>query len=175
MRRKAAFHLIEVLIATIVLSVCLFPLYMFSVRSAVSSNLISKHQAASHIASSILDKLMALPYARVKRMLIDGPEPLADKIVPVGVPDDRNLFLNPDDAQTLSKVQTDPGTGGGDLLKELTTNFRNFEYDIETEEDETAKDAMMRIKVRTTWLVNDADESSRQEITHQAVKFNEEL
>ncbi len=160
--RRRGLSLAELLVAILIFACASIPIALLTGRQTSETYSIGKHLMAGFLASSLLDRTLAMNFDQCRTELedLDGKW---KKVL-----DDPNLVK---DLLTHSALA---GTRS-EMEDDSERQFRSFQFRIVKVESNVAKDwlSMFTVQVTVSWQLSEGNETSRQELMVEAIKFNE--
>ncbi len=154
--------MLELLVGLVIFSFAILPILSFGTTTTRTTYITGKHLMAGQIASSLLDRLMAMPYE----------EALAEAERLRGLGNAKVL----EDPWLANILEHQALAAGRRVLEDdLAKSFRFFEFKVGIDKDTTAgaADRMFLLTVFVSWRVEEGDEKSRTALILQGVKFND--
>ena len=173
---NCGFSMLELLVGVVFFAIVIIPLMDVGTKQASQTHSVGKHVIASQIASSILDRMLNLPFESCRKEIESFPQN------PVKVLDNPAVLGNVfgGDSEEFKKVGNNPGEKAQVFFKYKLENalfrvLQFFQYKLEKVESPRAEDRlkMFGVKVEVSWRVNEGMEDSRQNLVFDAIKFNE--
>lgn len=154
--------LLELLVALVIFSLAMLPILTLTGSHAVQAYSITKHAMASLLAFSLLDRYLALEFDACRQAIAD----MDGRSVPI--------LEDPELQEDLAKMTQMPFRSS-DIQLDLQRSFRSFCYTVTKTESPLASEAnlVFAVTVQVSWLVQEGQEHSRQCLTLEALKFNE--
>ncbi len=155
--------LVELLVALAIFSFGLIPILSLGRSQTFHAYSASKHFLAGQMAANILEVALHMPFEDCRtwiesfsgnpRLILEERELFGD--FPEGIP------------ETLRKANFD---------EEVKRTLRSFQFVMEKEESTDPEESMIMftVRVRVSWLVKDEEESTRQQVVLETVKFTED-
>lgn len=162
-RTKAAFSLVEVVIAVGIFTAALIPVLYFALSSNRGAYSLNKHMMAGQIAASVIDRYLGLPYDEARRQILatTGPQPVVGA---AGAAGEAGALVPGDGAGARALVEAD-----------LPRLFRSFRYEVGLEDgDGDEEGRLFTIVVRVSWLMLEEDERTREHLLLRAIKHHEQ-
>jgi len=154
--------MIELLVGLVVFSFAILPILNFTSTTTRSTYITGKHLMAGKLASSILDRLLSLPF---QESFVEGKKLATGQAIKAM-----------DDESLTKLLESQPLAEGLKVLQDdLEKSFRFFEYKVslETDPPDSNPEKMFLISVMVTWRIEEGDERSRQGMILECVKYNE--
>ncbi len=148
--------MLELLVGIVIFSFAMLPLLSLGISTSRGAYSVGKHMMAGQIASTLMDRLLGMPYA-------DCLKEIKDKAA-------GNVMDDP----LLTDVLKQPGLSGSDAVKnDLDRSFKHFKYELSSSREEDSR--IFEITVKVSWRVDEGKEESRQFMILRSLKFKETL
>ncbi|MBF0408466.1 MAG: hypothetical protein HQM10_14035 [Candidatus Riflebacteria bacterium] len=157
---RNAMSMIELLLGVVIFSFAMLPLLWMGITTGKSVYSVGKHIMAGQLAAGQLDRLLSLNYNDcIKKIEATTGE--------------QSVMSDP----LLDQILKNPALAdSGEMKNDLEKSFKNFKYEwTKTDASGPEKDQMFEIAVRISWLVEEGNPKTRQQMTLRAVKFRETL